>query len=272
LTIHQARSDLFQHFGNVLLLARGGSPAYAGPAKDMLGYFDGLGYRCPQHTNPADYALDLITIDLQEEKREVESRAKVERLIRSWAQFGHESPVQITSDNLRLSGINEKEEPIDTKTGSDSNIQECLMNVGDSPTKTDADNANEVPQTTIPSLPSRKSVSKTTLATPAELGALVHHRATFTAAFPLLLHRAVVNFRRQPPLLLARTMQVLGLGLVLALFFAPLHNDNASIQNRVGFVQEIGAFYFVGMLQNVAVYPAERDVFYREDDDGVYGV
>lgn len=26
------------------------------------------------------------------------------------------------------------------------------------------------------------------------------------------------------------------------------------------------------MLQNVAVYPAERDVFYREDDDGVYSV
>lgn len=31
LTIHQSRSDLFQHFGHVLLLARGGSPVYAGP-------------------------------------------------------------------------------------------------------------------------------------------------------------------------------------------------------------------------------------------------
>ncbi|RYO86769.1 hypothetical protein DL762_004601 [Monosporascus cannonballus] len=39
LTIHQARSDLFNHFGNVLLLARGGSPVYAGAAKDMLNYF-----------------------------------------------------------------------------------------------------------------------------------------------------------------------------------------------------------------------------------------
>ncbi|PCD31266.1 hypothetical protein AU210_010921 [Fusarium oxysporum f. sp. radicis-cucumerinum] len=40
----------------------------------------------------------------------------------------------------------------------------------------------------------------------------------------------------------------------------------------MGFVQEIGAFYFVGMLQNTAIYPNERDVFYREDDDGVYSV
>lgn len=67
-------------------------------------------------------------------------------------------------------------------------------------------------------------------------------------------------------------MQVLGLAIVLALFFAPLKNDYHSVQNRVGFVQEVGAFYFVGMLQNFAVYPAEREVFYREDDDAVYGV
>ncbi|KAJ0127864.1 Uncharacterized protein HZ326_29026 [Fusarium oxysporum f. sp. albedinis] len=67
-------------------------------------------------------------------------------------------------------------------------------------------------------------------------------------------------------------MQVIGLALVLALFFAPFDNDYYSVQNRMGFVQEIGAFYFVGMLQNTAIYPNERDVFYREDDDGVYSV
>jgi hypothetical protein len=71
---------------------------------------------------------------------------------------------------------------------------------------------------------------------------------------------------------MARTMQVVALAVVFTLFFAPLDNDYYSVQNRMGFVQELGAFYFVGMLQNVAVYPAERDVFYREDDDGVYGI
>ncbi|RYO77774.1 hypothetical protein DL766_002329 [Monosporascus sp. MC13-8B] len=117
----------------------------------------------------------------------------------------------------------------------------------------------------------RKSFNKPALATPAELGALVHKRASFVTAFPLLMRRAAINFRRQPPLLLARTMQVLGLAIVLTLFFAPLKNDYYSVQNRMGFVQEVAAFYFVGMLQNVAVYLAEREVFYREDDDGVYG-
>lgn len=39
LTIHQARSDLFSHFGHILLLARGGSPVFAGKGVDMLPYF-----------------------------------------------------------------------------------------------------------------------------------------------------------------------------------------------------------------------------------------
>ena len=48
LTIHQARSDLFKHFGNVLLLARGGECAYTGTAAEMLGYFAGVGVRVPE--------------------------------------------------------------------------------------------------------------------------------------------------------------------------------------------------------------------------------
>jgi hypothetical protein len=58
----------------------------------------------------------------------------------------------------------------------------------------------------------------------------------------------------------------------LALFFAPLKNNYYAVQTRMGYVQEFAAFYFVGMLQNVAVYPNEKDVFYRENDDGTYGV
>ncbi|KAI1173426.1 P-loop containing nucleoside triphosphate hydrolase protein [Nemania sp. FL0916] len=220
LTIHQARSDLFKSFGNILLLARGGAPVYTGPAKDMLDYFKAQGFHCPEHTNPADFALDLITVDLQQEQREIESREKVRRLIESWSDI------------------------VDGKQSPHSGLEES----------------------------GKERIGHPSVALPAELGALVRQRASFWVAFPLLLRRAAINFRRQPPLLLARIFQVVGFAIILALFFAPLHHDYYSIQNRVGFVQEICAFYFVGMLQNVAVYPAERSVFYREDDDGVYSV
>ncbi|KAF2807683.1 P-loop containing nucleoside triphosphate hydrolase protein [Mytilinidion resinicola] len=206
LTIHQSRSDLFSHFGNVLLLARGGSPVYAGPGPSMLAHFAAQGFSCPRTTNPADFALDLITVDLQHSSREAASRAKVRNLIESWSS--------------------EK----------------------------------------FPRAPT------TSISTPAELGSLARSMAALGVSVPLLLHRATLNFSRQPDLILARIMQVVGLGLVVALFFAPLKNDFFAVQNRLGFVQEIAPIYFVGMLQNVAVYPREKDVFYREFEDRAYSV
>ncbi|KAF1963513.1 ABC transporter-like protein [Byssothecium circinans] len=205
-TIHQPRSDLFSHFGNMLLLARGGHPVYAGPASKMLPHFEAQGYDCPRHVNPADFALDLITVDLQHESKEAASRAKVRKLIDSW-----------TSDMFPVA-----------RTGS--------------------------------------------ITTPAELGSLARAPASFAAAFSILLRRTMKNFFRQPDLLIARIMQVVGLGIVLGLFFAPLRSDYYGVQNRLGFIIEIAPLYFVGMLQNVAVYPTERDVFYRDYDDRVYGV
>ncbi|KAI4130995.1 MAG: hypothetical protein LQ341_006404, partial [Variospora aurantia] len=76
LTIHQARSDLFTHFGNILLLARGGSPVFAGQGSSMLPHFAALGFDCPTATNPADFALDLITVNLQHATLEASTREK----------------------------------------------------------------------------------------------------------------------------------------------------------------------------------------------------
>ena len=52
LTVHQSRSDLFQFFHNVLLLARGGHSVYAGRGSSMLSHFASLGFDCPTTTNP----------------------------------------------------------------------------------------------------------------------------------------------------------------------------------------------------------------------------
>jgi len=207
LTIHQSRSDLFKHFGNVLLLARGGSPVYAGEGNRMLKHFEELGFPCGRNVNPADFALDLITVDLQHEANEAASREKVQGLIESW----------------------DREQP-------------ALV----------------------------RETSK--IATPAELGSMKREMTPFHIAFPILLHRGIINFQRQPPFIIARIMQVVGLAIILTLFFAPLKNNYYSVQSRLGYIQEFAAMYFVGMLQNVAVYPNEKEVFYREHDDGAYSV
>lgn len=181
LTIHQSRSDVFPHFSNILLLARGGHPVYAGKGADMLPYFGSLGYECPKTTNPADFVLDLITVDLQHEEREAITRAKVQRLIANWNQM----PLELSRRTSQI-------------------------------------------------------------ATPAELGSLKRKMHPFRVTFPLVLHRSTINLFRQPPLAMVRIMQVVGISIIMALFFAPLKNDYAAVQSRMGFIQEFAALYFVG--------------------------
>jgi len=208
LTIHQSRGDLFQYFNNIVLLARGGYPVYTGKGSLMLSHFATLGYTCPTTTNPADFALDLITVNLQNDTKEAVSRERVRSLILEW---------------------DEKKQQSLEKTASH-------------------------------------------IATPAELGSLARTMTPFRVAFPILLHRSFINFRRNPPSIIARTTQVLGYAVCLTLFFAPLKSDYYSVQTRFGYLQEFGPLYFVGMLQNVAVYPDEKAVFYREHDDNAYSV
>lgn len=207
LTIHQSRSDLFRYFTNVLLLARGGSPTYAGKGANMLSHFASLGFTCPTTTNPADFALDLITVNLQNTSKEATSRDKVRSLISEWSATAR---------------------------------------------------------------PLERNLSQ--IATPAELGSLARSMTPFRIAFPILLHRSFLNFRRNSSAVIARTSLVIGFAIPLTLFFAPLGTSQSSIQTRLGYIQEISPLYFVGMLQCVAVYPSERAVFYREHDDGAYSI
>jgi ABC-type multidrug transport system ATPase subunit len=186
LTIHQSRSDLWPTFENVLLLARGGHPVYAGPGSEMLKHFGSKGFKCPETTNPADFALDIVTIDLRHAEREAATRQKVQSLIDAWNETHNSRPASMA------------------------------------------------------------------IASPAELGALRKSTASFATAFPILVQRSSINFWRERNAAIARIMQVVGYGMVMALFFAPLRTDYYSIQTRLGFIQEVSPLYFVGVLQNVA--------------------
>ena len=174
LTIHQTRSDLFRYFSSVLLLARGGSLVYAGRGADLLPYFTSLGYNCPITMNPADFCLDLISVNTQNASREVHTREKVQSLTASWNQS----------------------RPI---------LSSATSNV----------------------------------ATPAELASLARKMTPLRTAFPVLMHRSFINFRRNNVAVIARTTQVFAFGIILALFFAPLGNNLASVNTRLGFLQEI---------------------------------
>ncbi|GME93454.1 unnamed protein product [[Candida] boidinii] len=67
MTIHQPRFDLFNRFGSVLLLAKGGQVGFNGSPNELVEYFNKLGYPVPTFTNAADHVLDIISYNMQNE-------------------------------------------------------------------------------------------------------------------------------------------------------------------------------------------------------------
>ncbi|CAF0780892.1 unnamed protein product [Adineta steineri] len=59
-SIHQPQAKIFNLFDSLILL-KAGSIMYQGPLRQVLEVYRLAGFSCPQHTNPADHILDVIT-------------------------------------------------------------------------------------------------------------------------------------------------------------------------------------------------------------------
>ena len=65
-TIHQPSSDILRLFDDIILLNHG-KIVYQGEVKNLVPYFDNIGYKCPEYTNPSDFIFMNILnpLDLQ---------------------------------------------------------------------------------------------------------------------------------------------------------------------------------------------------------------
>lgn len=79
ISLHQPRSDIFRLFDLVLLMTSG-TTIYLGAAKHMVQYFTAVGYPCPRFSNPADFYVDLTSIDRRSTEREAAARERAQAL------------------------------------------------------------------------------------------------------------------------------------------------------------------------------------------------
>jgi hypothetical protein len=80
-SLHAPRSAIWKLLDHVILIARGGYVCYSGPRKDCLPYFAKLGHVCPSETNPAEFLLDLVSVD------SAADQARVKRLAETFALY-----------------------------------------------------------------------------------------------------------------------------------------------------------------------------------------
>lgn len=67
-TLHQPKSSIWKTLDRFILLAPGGKMCYAGDTNKAITYFKGIGYECPHETNPAEFFIDLVTVDTVSER------------------------------------------------------------------------------------------------------------------------------------------------------------------------------------------------------------
>lgn len=75
-TIHQPRSAIFALFDQLLLLSEG-RVMYQGAASEAVPYFSSLGFQAPPRFNPADFFIDLLSVDPRSPDKERTTKARI---------------------------------------------------------------------------------------------------------------------------------------------------------------------------------------------------
>jgi ABC-type multidrug transport system ATPase subunit len=89
LSLHQPRSSIFKMLDSIILMAPGGHVVYMGKAKDAVSYFAKLGYQCPAETNPAEFLLDLVSVDSEDPREASEDEVRISFLAAAFVEKQH---------------------------------------------------------------------------------------------------------------------------------------------------------------------------------------
>ncbi|CAB9504643.1 Putative white-brown complex homolog protein 30 [Seminavis robusta] len=100
-TLHQPRSSIWHMLDVLILMAPGGRVCYVGSCHDSVPYFASLGYNCPNETNPAEYFIDLVSVDTEDPLQAIIDRDRIDRLASAFERYNRPLPKQLKA--LRLS-------------------------------------------------------------------------------------------------------------------------------------------------------------------------
>ncbi|KAL8961415.1 MAG: hypothetical protein Q9193_002020 [Seirophora villosa] len=116
-TIHQPRSEIWNLFDRLVLLSEG-NLIYSGLASESILHFHRLGHTLPEYMNPAEFLIDLTTLDTQRPDRGSSSRIHAESLSSAWhAAVQTEKKAGMQQADLSLANVQPGEHPQTFKPG-----------------------------------------------------------------------------------------------------------------------------------------------------------
>uniref|UniRef100_A0A8C9QZL1 ATP-binding cassette, sub-family G (WHITE), member 5 n=1 Tax=Scleropages formosus TaxID=113540 RepID=A0A8C9QZL1_SCLFO len=86
-TIHQPRSELFKVFSRIAIMSLG-ELVFCGEPGEMVNFFSGCGYECPEYCNPFDFYVDLTSVDTRCNEREAITCNRMHGILSTYQRSG----------------------------------------------------------------------------------------------------------------------------------------------------------------------------------------
>ena len=287
ITLHQPSFDMFTLCDQTILLARGGRVAFAGAPHDLALYLSATGHDCPPFENPPDFAVTLIGVGddalidalVAAASRycaegasffQLERRRRLERDSLS----GSKQSAQDAMHEYIFDASSPPPSPVRAEPLWTSATAAAAASAGAHPSESDgvmvaARSADsDASQAAIDS--SRPSASLSAAALLSE------HKWSRIGPGPvgqctLLSRRSCRRCIRYPLLFRVRLASTLFISVLLGLIYAPLGNDQLSIQSRNGAIFLLLNQLVYGTVGPMAfTFAEERTVFLRERSAGTY--
>jgi len=93
-SLHQPRASIWKKLDSFILMAPGGKMCYMGDRKDATKYFSKLGYHCPPETNPAEFFIDIVSIDTEDPIQAAKDLKRIDTLHTSFIQHNTQAFAQ----------------------------------------------------------------------------------------------------------------------------------------------------------------------------------
>ena len=243
-SIHQPRGSIVDLFDDVCLMAGGGRVVYCGPAADAARWFAARGHPVPTACNPAEFLVDLVSVDASSPEAEEASTTRVDALVEAWARRERDgdgaSPLRKRDIVAGIFASPFKSASWKTAAG-----------------KTEAGALADA--STRHASSSRKSSPR--------------RSAGFVSQFFLLARRSWRQVRRDGRTNRVRLMTSLNSAFVFGSIFWRMGRAQTSIQDRLGLLQvsAINAA-MAALMKTLTAFTSEKVIVDRERASGAYGV
>jgi hypothetical protein len=195
---------------DLLLLLSEGNTMYYGHARDAVEYFSNLRYICPNHFNPADYFLDLVSLDTRSTELE-ESTGQVINYLSCQFQISKQSNMMYKGDASNFQRENDIVKDIEMSSSIEESKTCEVMEFG------------VIPMENVHEIGLRLAFSD-----------LLEYFKSWFLSFYILFWRANAEIYRNYGALLIRTMTSLFFAVILSLIYHDISYSQRNIQDRIG--------------------------------------